>query len=408
MVSKKVKKSFLRTGLVLSVILVILAAIIFTTVKAALAFSPQLTGWVQYPANPVFDPAESVYYPSIIFDGSAYHMWSDFGTGTQLANSTNGISWTPNTTVNGLTNGRHPVVSQVGAGYRIWYWNSTQLYSISAIRTATSADGITWTSDTAISQVGLTVITGAGVGWNRGSYGPCEVFYNPAGSVTITAPVNAATVWANKFVMYYDGTTGGLEAIGLAVSADGITWQGYNNGAAPVLANSGSGWDSDYATMGSIVKISGAYHMWYSGGVLASNEGIGYAQSTDGITWTKYGANPIMHKTDGVPWRADRTYTPRVLYNSANFSGAGENYPLKMWYNGTAGANYVLGYARMTVPVVPTPGGPVSIGGTVNPADKTAILMPYITASLAGAAVIIYSWFTWRRRALVRENNRKR
>jgi hypothetical protein len=403
-----IRNVLLKIGIILLAAFLIMAALFFTTTKLAFASDPEYVNWQQYPTNPVFDPAERVYYPSIIFDGSTYHMWYDDGSGTRYTTSSDGISWAAGTSVTGLTNARHAVVNWIGTKYMVWYWNSTQLYSINDIRTAESVNGINWTSDAPITQVGTTVIAGnPGVNWNAGSYGPCEVFYNAAGSATIVVPVDAATVWQNKFVIYYDGTTGAYEDIGIAVSADGKQWQGYNGGVAAVLVHGGSGWDSNFATFCSIQKIGGVYHMWYSGGQAASNEGIGYAQSVDGISWTKYASNPIMHKNDGVIWRSSRTYTPRVLYDAAGFSGAGEAAQLKMWYNGTDGfGNYALGYARITI-TTPTPTSLVTVGGRVNPVNKIAVLTPYLSILSAIAAVIVVSRIVWKKSLFVRISNRK-
>jgi hypothetical protein len=393
-----------RVWILLIMVVVITATLFFTDHKPVIASSTEYVNWQQYPTNPVFDPAERVYYPSILFDCSTYRMWYDDGAGIRYTTSADGISWAAGTSVSGLTNARHAVVQWIGTKYLIWYWDSTQLYSINDIRTAESANGINWTSDAPITQVGASVIRGGpGVNWNAGSYGPCEVFYNAAGSATIVPPVDATTVWQNKFVMYYDGTTGAYEDIGIAVSADGKQWQGYNGGVAPVLPHGTSGsWDDVYATFCTIQKINGVFHMWYSGGRTASNEGIGYAQSADGIVWTKYGSNPIMHKTDGVAWRTDRTYTPRVLYDAGGFNGAGEQDQLKMWYNGTAAGNYALGYARITVSA-----GLVTVGGSVYPVDKTAILMPYLGISSAVVVALAVGGLAWKKRLFVRVNSRK-
>jgi hypothetical protein len=367
--------------------------LLFTGIVPVLAADLQYTICEEYPANPVFDPAERVYYPSILFDGAIYHMWYDDGSGTRYTTSTDGISWVAGTAVTGLINGRHALVKQVGVKYMIWYWDSSQLYSINDIRCAESTDGINWTSDAVITQVGTTVIAGnPGVNWNAGSYGPCDVFYNPSGSATIVSPVDAATVWQNKFVMYYDGTTGALEDIGLAVSADGKLWEGYNSGAAPVLAHGSSGaWDDGFATFCTVLKIGGAYHMWYSGGQTESNEGMGYAQSPDGISWNKYTSNPILHRSDGITWRTTRTYTPRVVYDSNGFSGHGENTNLKMWYNGRdSGGNYALGYAKISAAITAQP---TTVGGEVYPVNKLTILMPWIALAaviIAGGTIIIY------------------
>ena len=228
-------------------------------------------------------------------------------------------------------------MEKIGGAYQMWYWTSLS-YSINDIRTATSTDGLTWTGDQAVTQVGTSVILGGnnGATWNRGSYGPADVIYNPAGSDTIVAPVDKASVWANKFVMYYDGTTGSTESLGLAVSNDGINWQGYNGGIAPVLAGSGvtGDWDRTYASRATVIRESDdLFHMWYSGGDGSMDKGIGYAASTDGINWVREADNPIFSKDDGVAWRGKRTYTPVVIGNQMWFSGVDQS-----------GA-YAIGYA---------------------------------------------------------------
>jgi hypothetical protein len=295
------------------------------------------TGWIEYASNPVYSPGKA-YYPTIVKDGSTYSMWSDSASGIQVATSTDGISWTSVGTASGLTSPRHTIVRKVGSTYQMWYWNSASLYSINDIRTATSSDGINWSNDQVITQVGSTVINNSSSGnWNRGSYGPADIIYNPFGSDTIIAPLNESSVWGNKFVMYYDGTTGGTESIGLAVSNDGINWQGYNSGLAPVLNGSGGAgdWDRTYVSRCTVYNENdNAYHMWYSGGEGRMDHGIGYAFSTDGINWTRDTSNPIFYKDDGVNWRSDRTYTPVVIGD-------------QMWFTGKDAQTgvYAIGYA---------------------------------------------------------------
>jgi hypothetical protein len=381
-------KSTLFRTVVFSAVAVLLAVfVLFTGVMPVLAADPYYDVCTESPSNPVFDPTERAYYPCIIFDGASYHLWYDDGSSTSYSTSADGISWSAGTVLTGLTNALHAVVVNTGTKYLIWYWDSNMTYSINDLRTAESTDGINWTNDASITQVGSTVITGVWPGWNRGSYGPCEVFYNAGGSATIVAPVDAVTVWQNKFVMYYDGTDGGTEDIGVAVSADGKLWEGLNGGLAPVLAHSGgTAWDSDFTTFCAVQKIGGIYHMWYSGGKLASNEGIGYAQSADGLTWTKDADNPMLHMTDGITWRSGRTYTPEVLYNPAWAS------PVKMWYTGVSSGNYVLGYAAITA--LPPTTTPATVGGRVEHPDKLALLYPWL---FIGLGLVIVSALSIRR-----------
>jgi hypothetical protein len=329
----------------------LLATVAVLLVSPAAVSALTTTAWTEYASNPVYAPGKA-YYPTIIKEGGTYTMWSD--TNLQMATSADGITWTDVGTSSGLTNVRHAVVRKVDTGYRVWYWNSGSLYSINDMRTATSSDGLNWTNDQAISQIGSTVVTGTS-SWNRGSYGPGEVFYNPGGSASLVSPVDEASVWANKYVMYYDGTTGGTEALGLAVSADGITWEGYNAGLLPVLAGSGGAgdWDRTYVSRCTVIKENDdAYHMWYSGGDGRMDHGIGYAFSTDGISWSRDGANPIFYRDDGAAWRDDRTYCPVVIGD-------------EMWFTGKSSAGvYAIGYAVGAGSGPPIP-EPVTMAGLV-------------------------------------------
>lgn len=320
----------------------------------------------EYPNNPVFDPVTRAYYPTVLFDinkfsghgDSAYYkMWySDGSNGTYVTQSEDGLSWSNIITNTGLTNSHHchVVYSRIGfigintglnpssatMYYRVWYWDTAQLYSINAIRYAESTNGINWYNDQTIQQVDNSVIPGTWPDWNRGSYGPIDVFYNANGSNIL----DDTNIWNNRFVMYYDGTTGAVEEIGLAYSNNGILWKGYGR----VLERGGNGnWDSDYVSYGTVVKINDTWHLFYSGSGYAggANEGIGHAISSDGLKWEKDSNNPIFHKNDGILWRNDRTYTPSVIYDPNGFETGGcPN--LKMWFTGKTGSEYTIGYVN--------------------------------------------------------------
>ena len=320
-----------------SVTIVVMAGMILC--GGIVADARTTTGWTEYGSNPVYSPGKA-YYPTILEDGGTYTMWSDNASGVDMATSNNGIDWASQGTASGLTTPKHTLVESIGDSYRMWYWPALS-YSINDIRTATSTDGLAWSSDQAITQVSVggvgTVLTsGPASDWNRGSYGAADVIYNAAGSVNITEPVDEASVWANKYVMYYDGTTGGDESLGLAVSNDGINWQGYNDGVAPVLAGTGvlGDWDAGYVSRATVIKDgTDDYHMWYSAGVGTMNQGIGYASSVDGINWSRDAGNPIFYITDGEAWRDNRTYTPMVIGD-------------EMWFTGKSSAGaYTIGYA---------------------------------------------------------------
>src|SRR5690606_14198922 len=117
----------------------------------------------------------------------------DGGGTTYYTTSSDGITWSEAVVCTGLTNAGHATVKKIGDSYRIWYWPNLS-YSINDMRTAVSADGIAWTDDQPLQQVGNSVVSSQ-MTWNRGSYGPADVLYNPAGSETIVEPVDAASVW---------------------------------------------------------------------------------------------------------------------------------------------------------------------------------------------------------------------
>ena len=64
----------------------------------------------------------------------------------------------------------------------------------------------------------------------------------------------------------------------------------------PVFAGRGPGhWDEMIRERGWILREGGVYHLWYTG-YAPSRSGVmqlGYATSPDGLTWTRYPANPI-------------------------------------------------------------------------------------------------------------------
>ncbi|MBI4317176.1 MAG: hypothetical protein HY675_01695 [Chloroflexi bacterium] len=302
-------------------------------ITAAPGITLDNTKWVEYPGNPVFDPATRAYYPSVMYDGGLYKMWYDATEGVAYATSSDGIVWNTVASTTGLKSARHSWVTRTDVGYEIWYWDQSQLYSINAIRHAQSSDGISWTNDAAITQdASQKLITGVS-SWNRGSYGPSNVLFNPA----ITA-LDKTNIMNNRYVMYYDGTTGGDEFLGVAGSLDGKHWVGNPTGL-PVLTHNPDAGGQQYVSRATVLKDGPVYRMWFSYGARTMDDGIGYAESADGISWAEDPNNPVFHKTDGVGWRAARTYTPSVLKVGSTY---------KMWFTGVdGGRNYAIGLATL-------------------------------------------------------------
>jgi hypothetical protein len=157
------------------------------------------------------------------------------------------------------------------------------------------------------------------------------------------------------YKMWYAGTDDiegtGTPQTGYATSPDGIVWTRGNSGA-PVLSPGSSGeWDDGEAMAGTVIKDDGTYKMWYTG----SEENIGYATSTDGITWVKYNdpntttapyaeSDPVLKTAlPGGDWDGSRVQDPAVIIDLD--ASPSERY--KMWYAGSddiSGTNGI-GYA---------------------------------------------------------------
>ena len=64
----------------------------------------------------------------------------------------------------------------------------------------------------------------------------------------------------------------------------------------PVFTGTGTDtWDQKIRERGYILHENGTYHMWYTGYQDGKDKikNLGYATSTDGLTWTRYKGNPI-------------------------------------------------------------------------------------------------------------------
>lgn len=347
------------------------------------------TAWIDHGVG-YTDPLGSAYYPSVVYDKNGfgagvpqYKMWYSDGNGpVYLTASSDGATWGTRTTLTGVSNASHvqvlydsncfgaPVCNASAIKYKIWFWDmgAPTIYSISSMAVAESADGIIWVNKTSVVQNSAAKLVqdpDTGLGWNRGTYGPVNIFYQAGATNTGVDP------WGYRYVMYYDGTDGGHEVTGLAYSSDGVLWSAYSGN--PVLSGSTIGaWDCWSSVYGTVYKDTQGFHYFYSGkgqdngsggcmSPLSNNfNGIGHAFSSDGKTWVK-DAHSIFEISDGVLYRSGRIYTPSVIDDG---SGTLRMYSSVM---DSAGVQKKIGYA--TLSILATTSAPVvsSGGGNVAP-----------------------------------------
>lgn len=170
-----------------------------------------------------------------------------------------------------------PTVLRIGERYRMWYssyCSSSPKERPGGIGLAESFDGINWKR----LNDGKTVLElGAEDAFDsRQIMGPEVLFDGTTYRMWYTGDSGRTT---DKKIVYYQ--------IGLATSADGVTWE-RGNGGQPVLANGPAGSpDEVQAATPSLLKSDEGYRMWYAAWSPAMNHTICVARSEDGIRWTR-------------------------------------------------------------------------------------------------------------------------
>jgi predicted GH43/DUF377 family glycosyl hydrolase len=135
--------------------------------------------------------------------------------------------------------------------------------------------------------------------------------------------------------MWYGGfDASGVSRIGLATSSNGVSWT--KGGSNPILdVGSGPGaFDLVGCMAPCVISDGGTYRMWYLG--VGYTTRIGYADSTDGINWTKFWGNPVVGIGSWGTWDSSALFGPSVIKDGETF---------KMWYGGQGPTASQIGYA---------------------------------------------------------------
>lgn len=110
----------------------------------------------------------------------------------------------------------------------------------------------------------------------------------------------------SQYFMYLSSGSGGDIRVYRLVSSDLSSWS--LSPSTPVFqkSSSGSAWDSEATETPGVVQFNGTYYLFYTGYSDFNNVGtfrIGYATSTDGVTWTRASSSALIAPTDpsGAP-----------------------------------------------------------------------------------------------------------
>lgn len=129
-------------------------------------------------------------------------------------------------------------------------------------------------------------ISSDGVNWTKFTgAGASGSVLEPGTGFESQQVVPTSVVWdGSMYRMWYTASNGVTPTIGYAISSDGISWA---KNPSPVLSSGPGGFDVSNVASPSVILDGGIYKMWYRGMDVSHIGRIGYATSLDGISWTK-------------------------------------------------------------------------------------------------------------------------
>jgi hypothetical protein len=318
-------------------ILLFLAGFLFPLSFKTAAQTTWLTG-VKVINKVTFDPTctNGLNAPCVIKDSGLYKMWytREIGTGASkfnmigFATSSDGMSWTlidtaviypaETTVIFDKDDAGQCSVIRDGDTLYMWYWGQDDKGSIGAIGYAKSIDGRHWTK-----------VPGSGV---EGS-----IFSGPVqDSLALLSPYvlkDGSTYKMWHTGMHFDFANGNITfRMCYATSPDRKNWTKVNGSGKynSIIDLGATGkFDESWVFFPCVLKTVNGFEMWYSGKDTIpkpnlGNNAIGYATSTDGISWTRFnGSGPKGSLFAGG--------TPSVIKEGNTY---------KMWYSGQGGIYY--------------------------------------------------------------------
>ncbi|MCX5684084.1 MAG: hypothetical protein NT049_10410 [Planctomycetota bacterium] len=116
----------------------------------------------------------------------------------------------------------------------------------------------------------------------------------------------------DAYHLWYTGQAKGRSFIGYATSTDGVTWKRMS--AKPVLAPE-KPWEKVAVMCPHVLwdEQTKLFRMWYSGGEQYEPDAIGYATSPDGLTWARHEGNPVIKPDPGIPWEQHKLTGVQII-----------------------------------------------------------------------------------------------
>lgn len=154
-----------------------------------------------------------------------------------------------------------------------------------------------------------------------------------------------------------------------------VSWERYP--ANPVLDIGFPGqWDDAYVTGPTVLRDGQTLKMWYTA-YDGTHWRIGYATSPDGLAWSKYPNNPVLDLGSPGQWDNRHIAHPSVICEGSLY---------KMWYTGSDGSNWRIGYATSLdgVTWMKYSGNPILDIGAPGEWDDEFTFSPTIVSTTSG------------------------
>lgn len=105
---------------------------------------------------------------------------------------------------------------------------------------------------------------------------------------------------------------------GMVTSPDGADWTRHPDN--PILERGAwDEWDGRWIESPCVLKVDGAYYMWYNGVDKTWRIHIGLATSADGVHWVKHPDNPVLSPAPDIEWQSYAVYAPQVRWLDGRF-----------------------------------------------------------------------------------------
>ena len=150
-------------------------------------------------------------------------------------------------------------------------------------------------------------------------------------------------------------------------------------------------WDGYSVFRPFVISSNSSYMMWYSGESVYVVDGIGFANSTDGIAWTRYAKNPVLSVGGVGEWDHGRVNDAWVIHEKGIY---------KMWYTGVLYMAFTklivaeqIGYATSPDGLNWTkyPGNPVVAYGPKGSLNDKWVYRPVVIST--GSSYMMYYGF---------------